>query len=334
MSGASISVVIPTFDMAAHLPVLWDSLRRSGTLDAVSEVLFVNDGSTDDTAAVVGRLAAESAKVRLLDLGANRGRFVARLEGARAARGDRLLFLDSRLELPADFGERLARVADEHANVVGVVDIDVTRNSFCLYWDRSHRLLFWRHYRDTRAPLVLTLENYDRYLKGTTLFLCSRARWIEACETFAGEPPLNDDTYLMKEIVRREPIVVHPGLRAGWVPREDLSSFLARLWERGPSFVEYHVFAHRGPLFVAVMGGLAALAGWLVLLAAAPRAALAAALGAVLLVALSAAAMARGPGELLRLAPMQVAVVAVFGAGILRGLAVNLRRGCSRAGRP
>jgi glycosyltransferase involved in cell wall biosynthesis len=329
MTRGAISVVIPTYDMASFLPPLWDSLCRSGVVDAVDEVLFVDDGSRDDTAAVVRRLAP-AAKVRLVALPQNRGRFLARLEGARAARGDRLLFLDSRLELPDDFGAQLARVAAEHGNVCGCVDVDVTRNVFCLYWDRSHRLIFRRHYRDTRVPLTLTIDNYDRYLKGTTIFLCSRRLWIEACERFAATPLLNDDTFLMKEVVRREPIVVHPGLRVRWVPRERLGAFLWRLWDRGPSFAEYHVFAHRGAFFWAVMFGLAALAAWLVVLVLDPRAAGLIAAVALALTALSTAAMARGPIELARLAPVHVAVVVTFGLAALRGIAVNLLRKAKR----
>lgn len=329
-AARGITVVIPTFNMAAFLPRLWATLVRSGVADVAREVLFVNDGSTDDTAEVIDRLAADPApihrKIRHIRLVQNMGRFRARYEGAKAARGDRLLFLDSRIELPDDFGARLAEAAAEHVNVMGIVDIDTRRSVFSLYWDRSHRLIFWRHYRDTRQPLTLTPENYDRYLKGTGVLLCSRKRWIAACEAFRETALLSDDTYLLREVVRHEPITIDPRVRVHWMPRETTGAFLMRLWERGPSFVEYHVFARRGPFFWAVLTGLVALAAWAALLVTRPLAGLALAGGSLLAVAASTALLAKSPIEILRLAPLHVAVVAVFGAAILRGIGTNLMR--------
>jgi len=38
------TVIIPTYNMAAFLPALWQSLVRSGVTELATEVLFVNDG--------------------------------------------------------------------------------------------------------------------------------------------------------------------------------------------------------------------------------------------------------------------------------------------------
>jgi hypothetical protein len=254
----------------------------------------------------------------------NVGRFRARIEGARRATSERVLFLDSRLTLPSGFGEAIRAAADEHTAVMANVDIDVDRNIFCLYWERSHRRIFRRHFEATKTTLTLTPENYDRYLKGTTAILVPRDVFLESCAGF--HDLLNDDTFLLGEVVARTPITIDPRVRVQWVPREDWKGFLARLWERGPSFVEYHVFEHRGAFFWAVVAGGVLFVGFVGLTMVAPPIGLVAAAGALALTAASTALFARTPLELVKLAPLHVAVVGTFGAGILRGLAVNAKR--------
>jgi glycosyltransferase involved in cell wall biosynthesis len=327
-NAPTISVVVPTKDMAEFLPELWESLRATGVVERALEVLFVDDGSQDATHATLERLQAgpDGGKLAIERLPVCRGRFWARYLGAQRAQGERVLFVDSRLTLAADFGESITNVAAEHENVIGCVDIDITRSVFCLYWERSHRRIFARHYRDTKQPLVLTPENFDQYLKGTSVFLCSRELFLRTCAQFESTGLLNDDTFLMKEMVKEAPLVVHPAVRIQWVPRETYGAFLLRLWERGPSFVEYHVFEHQGRFFWVVMLGVAAVASWLVLLFTMPPLAAQIALGALIASIASTAVFTLHPVEFVRLAPLHVGVLAVFGTGILRGLGVNLVR--------
>lgn len=327
----SFSVVIPTCNMAEHLPGLVASLERSGLLAAAREVILVDDGSTDDTAQVLASLGEGlpedlRAHFRPLVLGKNVGRFFARLEGARAATSDDVLFLDTRVTPALDFAAALERVSADHRAVVGSVDIDTSRSVFCLYWDRSHKAIFRKHFRDAKKPIVLTPANYDDYLKGTGVFLCPRELFLRACEEFEDQDLLSDDTFLMKRIVEEVPITIHPDVRVGWVPRETYRDFVWRIWDRGPQFVEYHVFEKRGVFFWATILGLATAAGVAVTIVVAPPVGLALAGAGVLAVAASTALLAKGPLEFVRLAPLHVGVAAAFGAGAVRGIVVNARR--------
>jgi len=86
MTSISLSVVIPAKNESAGLSALLPALR-SAYPDA--ELIVVNDGSTDETAAV-----AEAAGARVLSHPYSKGNGAAVKTGARAATGDAVLFMD------------------------------------------------------------------------------------------------------------------------------------------------------------------------------------------------------------------------------------------------
>jgi len=94
-----ISVIIPAYNEAGHLPATVAALRR---LPEVNEIVVVDDGSTDETAAV-----AEGLGCRVVRLERNRGKGKALTAGVRAARGDILVFLDADLGASAAEARRL-----------------------------------------------------------------------------------------------------------------------------------------------------------------------------------------------------------------------------------
>lgn len=325
----AFSVVIPTFEMQSHLEALWQSLCTAGVTGAAHEIVFVDDGSRDATAAVLDALASRpeaAGKLRVLRLPENVGRFEARRRGAAAARSENVLFLDTRLTLPADFAAALLRAVATHPAVVGAVDIDTRKNRFCLYWDRSHKLIFRKHYAKAHAPIVLTPENFDEYLKGTGVFYCPRELFLRACEAFEGQDLLSDDTFLMRRMVEECPITVHPDVRVSWVPRETFREFVWRIWDRGPGFVEYHVFERRGLFFWVTTGALAASGAVVVLCVAAPPIGFSLVGAGLLAIGASTALLAKGPRELIALLPIHTAVTLAFGAGAVRGIYVNLAK--------
>ncbi|MEO1170618.1 MAG: hypothetical protein AAFX94_00995, partial [Myxococcota bacterium] len=262
-------------------------------------------------------------RVRLLRQESAVGRFRARLLGSEAARGERILFIDSRLELAEGFAEGLTDLARDYKAAMGVVEI-LPKDVFCLYWDRSHRVIFREHFDAIAHPFDLTAENYDRLLKGTSVFMCDRELFLKTCATFdADAPPRNDDTWLMRRIVDQTPIRVDARLTILWEPRRDTKAFLGRLFERGPSFVEYHVFEHRGFFFYAVIAGLLYVLATLVLIPFAPALALASLALGLLGASVSVFAFARGPLEAIRMLPLHLGVFLSFGTGILWGLVLN-----------
>lgn len=91
MTDPTVSVVIPTFNRADTLP----AAIRSALCQSFSgiEVIVVDDGSRDETAAVLAIVA--DSRLRILRHETNRGAAAARNTGIRAARGRLIAFLDS-----------------------------------------------------------------------------------------------------------------------------------------------------------------------------------------------------------------------------------------------
>lgn len=165
-----LSIVVPVYNMEKHIQVLWQTLKDHHITEIVSEIIFVNDGSTDGTKAFLESLGNVA---RVVSHEHNRGRFQARLTGALAAKSESLLFIDARNRLPSDFAEQLRMICNTYTSAIGEVLIDEKESVYSLYWQRSHEFIFHHHYSSIRrGPVVLNLENYDQFLKGTTLFYC------------------------------------------------------------------------------------------------------------------------------------------------------------------
>lgn len=101
-----LSVIIPVWNKAAHLPALLDQLRHQSFSDF--ECLLMDDGSTDGSGAICDAAAREDGRFRVFHI-PNGGVSRARNLGLDAARGDYLTFLDSDDGIEPDY---LARLMD------------------------------------------------------------------------------------------------------------------------------------------------------------------------------------------------------------------------------
>jgi polyisoprenyl-phosphate glycosyltransferase len=116
-----ISVVVPVFRSAALLPALAERLKSA--LDAQDrpwEIVMVDDASPDDSYAVMRRLRAADARVRIVQLARNHGQQHATLCGLNYARGDEVVTMDDDLQNPPEeIAPLLARLREGHAAVIG-----------------------------------------------------------------------------------------------------------------------------------------------------------------------------------------------------------------------
>lgn len=92
--GEPVSAVIPAFNEEKHIGGVLATLEQ---LPIISQIIVVDDGSTDGTAEVVEQQARRDRRIQLLRLPNNGGKGSAMRHGADAARNDLILFLDADL---------------------------------------------------------------------------------------------------------------------------------------------------------------------------------------------------------------------------------------------
>ncbi|HEV8718725.1 MAG TPA: glycosyltransferase family 2 protein [Candidatus Binatia bacterium] len=110
MGGESISVIIPVLNEAAALPELIQ--RTAATLKRLSrpyEIILIDDGSNDETPAVLRELAADYPYLHAVRFRRNYGKAAALSTGFARARGDFLVTLDGDLQ---DAPEEIPRLLD------------------------------------------------------------------------------------------------------------------------------------------------------------------------------------------------------------------------------
>jgi glycosyltransferase involved in cell wall biosynthesis len=114
-SQAAVTVVCPFFNeekiLREAVTRLLDRLRG---LDRSWELIVVNDGSRDGSAAVVEELCRDEPRLRLLGYPVNRGRGHALRTGINAARGDVIVTTEIDLSWGTDIVERLVAAMDEN----------------------------------------------------------------------------------------------------------------------------------------------------------------------------------------------------------------------------
>ena len=114
-----ISVVVPVFNEQDSLSTLHAALAVAlDSMNQAWEVIFVNDGSTDDSAAVLANLAASDPRVVIVQLRRNFGQTAALTAGIDHSRGRILVPLDADLQNdPADI-PRLIEKLEQGFDVV------------------------------------------------------------------------------------------------------------------------------------------------------------------------------------------------------------------------
>lgn len=116
-----LSVIVPFFNERENLPQL--SAEVLGSLEGTGksfELLFVDDGSTDGSAALVEELAAKDSRVKLVLLTRNFGQTAAMAAGFRHARGRIYVAIDADNQNdPADIPRLIAKLAEGYDVVSG-----------------------------------------------------------------------------------------------------------------------------------------------------------------------------------------------------------------------
>src|SRR5712691_4486950 len=114
-----ISIFLPVFNEEPNLRPLHEKLDRAlAQLGRTAEIIYVDDGSSDGSLAVLREIAAKDSRVRVIALRRNYGQTPAMAAGIDAARGEVLIPMDADLQNDPTDIKRLLDKLDEGYEVV------------------------------------------------------------------------------------------------------------------------------------------------------------------------------------------------------------------------
>ncbi|HEV2299090.1 MAG TPA: dolichyl-phosphate beta-glucosyltransferase [Candidatus Acidoferrales bacterium] len=120
-----LSIIIPAFNEEERLPQTLEQISQYlRTLPFTSEIIVVNDGSTDNTAQVVSALAKKISSLSLVSNDRNRGKGFSVRHGMLEARGRIALFTDADLSAPIEEAQKLLAVLESVDIAIGSRAVD------------------------------------------------------------------------------------------------------------------------------------------------------------------------------------------------------------------
>ena len=97
------SIIIPVYNESEVIRETYNRLLTVMNQTKQSyELIFVNDGSTDTTAAIIREFIAKDKNVKLIDLSRNFGHQIAISAGMDSASGDAIVIIDADLQDPPE----------------------------------------------------------------------------------------------------------------------------------------------------------------------------------------------------------------------------------------
>ena len=207
MNGnTKISIIVPCYNESGSIPIFYRELTKvTDELDAEREIIFVDDGSSDDTLFVIKSLDAHDDTVKYISFSRNFGKEAAMFAGLEASTGDYAAIMDADLQDPPSLLKQM------YADIqTGGYDCVATRRS-TRSGEPPLRSFFAKLFyklinkissteivdgaRDFRlmtrqmTDAVLSLKEYNRFSKGIFSWVGFKTKWIsyDNIERAAGE---------------------------------------------------------------------------------------------------------------------------------------------------
>lgn len=192
-----ISIIVPCYNEKESLPLFYEELTKNiNNFENVDfEILFVNDGSNDETLDVIKYLANKDKKIKYISFSRNFGKESAIYAGLENATGDFVTLMDADLQDPPSLlMEMYQAVTEEGYDAVGTRRVNrkgepIVRSFFAkLFYklinkmskiemvDGARDYVFMKR---TVVNAILSLKEYNRYSKGLFSFVGFNVKWID-----------------------------------------------------------------------------------------------------------------------------------------------------------
>jgi glycosyltransferase involved in cell wall biosynthesis len=247
-----ISIIVPMFNESENIVHTLEQIRSAfETRPEQWEVVFVNDGSTDDTAQVAKRLAEAYSNVQVVSYPHNKGRGYALRCGFAAAQGAILVTIDADLSYAPPY---ILKVIDALKNDP---QVHVALGSPYMPGGSTENITPFRLFLSRFGNIILqTLVNREIYT-WTGIFRAYRRQVIESIDLES------DGKEIHLEILTR---VMAVGYKVKEVPAVLTTRRLGKSKFRFMNTILSHlkfVFIERAILFFGAIGGIALLIGFI-----------------------------------------------------------------------
>lgn len=242
MENKKISTIIPVYNEEKLIAGCLDALINQNYPKEDYEIVIVNDGSTDRTLETIKSKQKEAeekgVEVKIINLEKNQGRVIARETGAKYAKYNNLLFIDSRCIAEKDILKNIRNI--NYQLIIGNPIIDFQRSSFDRFNWLIRKKIYSRHFGESFEPIYITKDNFDKIPKGTTVFFCDKELFLSSQLEDKGKD-ISDDTKLLWNIVQKKKILRHPDIKVTYLSRTSLKKEIKHTFQRGPKFVDYYL---------------------------------------------------------------------------------------------
>jgi len=160
-SSPDLSIIIPSYNEELRLPATLDRIvLYLQTSHGTAEVLVVDDGSQDRTAAVAESYRAKIPSLRVVSNGVNRGKGYSVRHGMREARGRNALFTDADLSAPIEEAGKLIEALENSDVAIGSRAVDRSlitvhespfREFAGIVFNKIVRIILWLPFVDTQC---------------------------------------------------------------------------------------------------------------------------------------------------------------------------------------
>ena len=191
-----ISIVVPCFNEQEALPIFYKTITPIlSALPAEYELIFVDDGSKDNTAEIMKKVALEDRRVKYIIFSRNFGKEAAMYAGLQNASGDYVAIMDVDLQDPPEkLVEMYATLKNEDYDCVATRRVTRAGEPKIRSWfaRQFYKLINkWteveivdgaRDYRLMSRKMVdaiLSMNEYNRFSKGIFGFVGFKTKWLE-----------------------------------------------------------------------------------------------------------------------------------------------------------
>lgn len=193
-----ISIIVPCYNEEKALPLFYEELEKniktfSDNLDF--EILFVNDGSKDNTLNIIKELAEKDNRIKYVSFSGNFGKESAIFAGLENSSGDYVTLMDADLQDPPSLLLQMYKlVTEEDYDAVGTRRVTregepIIRSFFArIFYKLINHLTNFEMVDGARdyvfmkrivADAIISLKEYNRYSKGLFSFVGFKVKWIE-----------------------------------------------------------------------------------------------------------------------------------------------------------